>query len=161
MRKMLLITAMLLLCGAWMVAQTGSYPRGGTSSSGTSASHGQMGTSASQEPMGAQTGTGSSAAEKIEGCLSGSSGNYILTDKAGTTYRLEGDSAQLSKHVGQEVRIEGRMASSSAGTSSSTSSSTSASGSEPSVNVARVHKVSSTCTSNTSGTGAMGTKPSK
>jgi hypothetical protein len=155
MRKMFLVTAMLLLCGAWMVAQTSSYPHGGTSSSGNSA--GQMGSSgASGTPghMGAKM-------SKIEGCLSGSAGNFTLTDKAGTTYRLEGDSAQLSKHVGQEVRIEGSTAGSSSAAGTSSSATSSSSGTESSINVSRVHKVSSTCTSNTSGTGTMGTKPSK
>ena len=47
----------------------------------------------------------------IEGCLSGSDGNYSLTDKSGTTYQLTGDTAKLQNHVGHTIQVTGTSAS--------------------------------------------------
>lgn len=59
-----------------------------------------------------------SGTQTIQGCLSGSNGNYTLTDKSGKIYHLAGDTSQLIKHVGHEVEVTGTMkpASSSSGT---------------------------------------------
>jgi hypothetical protein len=43
----------------------------------------------------------------IEGCLDGAIGNYILTDRAGATYRLSGNAEQLKAHVGETIRVTG------------------------------------------------------
>ncbi len=47
------------------------------------------------------------AGAKLRGCLSGSAGNYTLTDNNGTIYHLVGGGAQLSGSVGHEVEISG------------------------------------------------------
>ena len=36
----------------------------------------------------------------VQGCRNGSDGNYILTDKNGSTFHLTGDAGKLSEHVG-------------------------------------------------------------
>jgi hypothetical protein len=62
-----------------------------------------------------QTGSNAAGSETtVQGCLSGSNGNYMLTDKNGTAYQLTGETAKLSAHVGHEVRITGTMGSSTA-----------------------------------------------
>ena len=54
-----------------------------------------------------QTGTAASDQITVEGCLQGTNGDYTLSDKSGTTYQLEGDTSNLSVHVGHEVQITG------------------------------------------------------
>jgi hypothetical protein len=49
----------------------------------------------------------------VEGCLQGANGSFTLTDNTGKTYQLEADAAQLSEHVGHEVRVTGTLAGSS------------------------------------------------
>ncbi len=100
---------MLLLGAAWVVAQ--NYPSQ---------------TSPSQTNPDQTTPTATGAQTTVQGCLSGSSGNYILTDKNGNTYQLTGDTSKLNEHVGHEVQIKGTAssASASAGTTSGTASST-------------------------------------
>jgi hypothetical protein len=62
-----------------------------------------------------QTGSNAAGSETtVQGCLSGSNGTYMLTDKNGTAYQLTGETAKLSAHVGHEVRITGTMGSSTA-----------------------------------------------
>jgi len=73
----------------------------------------------------------------VEGCLQGSNGNYTLTDSAGTTYQLAGDTSKLTEHVGHEVEIKGS-------TSPSSSASAGAS-SQPTLTVDSVKHVSKTC----------------
>jgi hypothetical protein len=46
----------------------------------------------------------------VEGCLAGSTGNYSLTDKFGTTYQLTGETAMLQAHVGHTIQITGTSA---------------------------------------------------
>ena len=46
-------------------------------------------------------------AQVIRGCLSGSSGNYTLTDPNGMQYQVSGDDATLRSMVGHEVEISG------------------------------------------------------
>ena len=66
----------------------------------------------------AQTGTttpqdqdnpraGQAAGAQLRGCLSGSAGNYTLTDYSGTIYHLVGAESQLQGSVGHEVEITG------------------------------------------------------
>jgi hypothetical protein len=43
----------------------------------------------------------------IRGCLSGSPGNYTLTDQNGMQYQIAGDDAPLRSMVGREVEITG------------------------------------------------------
>ena len=59
-----------------------------------------------------------------EGCLSGSDGNYTLTDKNGNSFQLTGDTAKLSEHVGHEVKVTGTASSASTSPSGGTASGT-------------------------------------
>jgi hypothetical protein len=71
----------------------------------------QMSTSSSNSPA---------SGGKVQGCLSGSDGNYMLTqDGTGTMFKLVGGSDMLKKHVGHEVAITGQTASPSASPSDS------------------------------------------
>jgi hypothetical protein len=94
---------------------------------------------------------GSGSETTVQGCLQGSSGNFTLTDKSGTTYQLAGDTSKLTEHVGHEVQIKGMTspsAPSAAGSSSSNpSGSSAAGGSQPNLTVKEVKHVSKTCTS--------------
>lgn len=119
MRQIFLILSIMLLGLTWAVAQdtTGAQP----SRAGQSAS-GQM---------------------TVEGCLSGSNGNFTLTDKNGTTYELTGDTAKLTEHVGHEVKVTG-MSSSGAGAAGGESASA---GSAHSLQVSSVKHISKTCKS--------------
>ena len=81
----------------------------------------------------------------VEGCLSGSSGNFTLTDKNGTSYQLTGDTAKLSEHVGHEVKITG-MSGSSTGADNSAGAASGAASSQ-SLQVSSVKHVSKTCKS--------------
>ena len=88
MRHLLLTIVLLSAC--WVVAQDSTQTSGQTGS------------------------TASGGDTTVQGCLSGSNGNYMLTDKNGTTYQLTGDTAKLSAHIGHEVRITGTAGSSTA-----------------------------------------------
>jgi hypothetical protein len=88
----------------------------------------------------------------VEGCLSGSSGSYTLTDKNGTAYQLTGDTAKLSEHVGHEVKITGTAGSgASPSGSSGAASSAGSAGSQQSLQVSSVKHVSKTCQSGAGG----------
>jgi hypothetical protein len=93
--------------------------------------------------------TSSGANNMVQGCLSGTDGNYMLTDKNGTTYKLTGDSAKLSEHVGHEVQISGTTTGGSTTTSSSGSSSsdTMGAGGSQTIAVTGVKHISKTCQS--------------
>lgn len=62
-----------------------------------------------------QTGSAPQAApggnQTIEGCLSGTPGEYILTTKSGQVYALAGDGSLLGDHIGQDVRLTGAQTS--------------------------------------------------
>jgi opacity protein-like surface antigen len=53
----------------------------------------------------ATTRSSASAPSVIRGCLSGSPGNYTLTDQNGMQYQVAGDDATLRSMVGREVEI--------------------------------------------------------
>jgi Protein of unknown function (DUF5818) len=166
MRKTYLITAILLLSAVWAVAQTSpqSANPGGSSAPQTSPS------SPSQQPATPDTSTTttqttttqstqtSTDSNSIEGCLSGSAGNFTLTDAAGKTYQLAGDTSKLSDHVGHQVRISGSEASGAAagagapnpssGAGSAASGGAGASsgaGAQPTFTVTKVKMISSSC----------------
>ena len=149
MRKMFSLTAALLLSSACMFGQAAA----------------QAGSSDSSK-------ANSNANEvTIEGCLSGSAGNYTLTDSSGMSYQLQGETSKLSDQVGHQVQIKGTKTASASATpsgdtataspdssvsnaSSSTASKPSASASNPSgsasaaiqFNVSSVEKLSDSCT---------------
>jgi len=133
MRNVLLFVSVLLLGVSWAVAQN-------TAGQSSSPSAGQ----ASQTSAGGET--------TVQGCLSGSSGSYTLTDKNGTAYQLTGDTAKLSEHVGHEVKVTGTSNSSASSASSGAAGAgTSSSGSQQSLQVSSVKHVSKTCQSGGSG----------
>jgi hypothetical protein len=55
----------------------------------------QMGRQSSQ--TGHMDNNNSGKTEIVEGCLSGTDGNYKVMDKAGTTYQLQGETSELAK----------------------------------------------------------------
>lgn len=148
MRKTYLITAILLLSAAWAVAQTSpSTPQSTTPDASSTTTQ----TTTTQT-----TQTSNDSSTSIEGCLSGSVGNFTLTDQSGKTYQLAGDTSKLSDHVGHQVRLMGTDNSSSASGSSSPSSSSpssgagatgagSSSGTQPTFTVKNVKMISSSC----------------
>ena len=90
--RYLLLVSVLLLGATWAAAQ--NYP--------------------SQTSPSQTTSTGTGGEKTVQGCLSGSDGNYMLTEKNGKSFRLTGDTAKLSEHVGHEVKITGTVSSASA-----------------------------------------------
>lgn len=118
MRQIFLILSILLLGLTWAIAQdtTGTQ----SSRAGQSAS-GQM---------------------TVAGCLSGSNGNFTLTDKNGTSYQLTGDTAKLTEHVGHEVKVTGMPSSGAGGDSASAGT-----GSAQTLQVSSVKHISKTCKS--------------
>src|ERR1700740_1083084 len=126
MKKLLLISS-LFLCTLYLGAQTYPNQSANPSSSQTSSDH---------QP-------------KVRGCLSGSSGNYTLTDKSGEAYQLTGDTSKLAEHVGHTVEITGTTAPSSSA-SSSTGAGSSASGGTKTLNVSSMKHISETCNTSTS-----------
>jgi hypothetical protein len=80
------------------------------------------------------------AGDVIEGCLGGSSPNYTVTDKAGTTYQLQipqnADASVLAKHIGESVQVKGTLDQPSA---------TPGASSAHSIRVAQIGKGTGTC----------------
>ncbi len=105
MRKTLLLTAVLLLVAAFAVAQQTAPDQTQTTPTQNQSQ---------QNPDVNQTNIGN----EIRGCLSGSEGNFILTDASGKTYKLEGKADMLKDHVGHEIAVIGNLG---AGASASTS----------------------------------------
>src|SRR5262245_9127862 len=130
MRKMYLITTMLLLSAVWVVAQTTpSTPQSTTPGAAQPASPQSASPSStlpSQQPAApdtTQTSQNSNdSSASIEGCLNGSAGSFTLTDQTGKSWQLAGDTSKLSDHVGHQVRISGSEAGKSGGDSSSAAS---------------------------------------
>jgi hypothetical protein len=118
MRKMLLVTVFTLATLAWMAAQqsSGAAERSGgqatsPSSQAPGASQPQPSTPGSAGQAGSQSQTAN--APVTEGCLGGSNPNFTITDKAGTTYKLNippgADASSLTSHVGESVQVMGEV----------------------------------------------------
>lgn len=90
MKKLFLMTSVLVLATFWALAQSGAYQ---------------------QQPEQSQAATGKS----IEGCLSGAADTFVLTDANGKTYELTGDTSGLKENVGHKVRLQGNVGSSGGG----------------------------------------------
>lgn len=139
MRQIFLFLSVLLLGMTWAVAQNTTPSSSSPTSSGqtphTSASAGQT------------SATSSGAEKSVEGCLSGSSGTYTLTDKNGMTYQLTGDTAKLSEHVGHEVRIMGTPSSEGSAAGSETAGGASGNAASQTLQVTSVKHISKTCKS--------------
>jgi hypothetical protein len=113
MRKTLLFTAVMLLGTALMFAQdtnssSSSSQNGANSSSqsGSTASEGQSGTTTTTQQT-TTTTEQTTGKNSVQGCLTGSTGNYTLTNAMGVTYQLQGDDSELSANVNKEVDVIG------------------------------------------------------
>ena len=91
MRQLLLLVSVLLLGLSWAVAQdnTSSSPSSSSTSSAQSADSSAASGQTSRPSAGGQM--------TVEGCLSGSNGNFTLTDKNGMSYQLTGDAAKTER----------------------------------------------------------------
>ena len=127
----LLLLSVLLLSASWAAAQ--NYPSQ-TNPSQTSSSQ------TAPSTAGVQT--------TIQGCLSGSKGNYTLTDKKGNTYELAGDASKLEEHVGHEMRVTGTAASAApSGKAAGSRTEETSNSSQQAFEVSSVKHVSKTCQS--------------
>jgi hypothetical protein len=146
MRKVYLITSILLLSSVWLMAQTTPSSSGSATQQPSSEYPSQTSPAQSTAPDTTQTSTSNST---IEGCLAGSAGNFTLTDTAGKSWQLAGDTSKLTEHVGHQVRITGSEAGGAAGGASGAGAGSSAaggsSGSQPTFTVQKVKMVSSSC----------------
>jgi hypothetical protein len=133
-----LLAASLLLAGSVALAQDAHA--NGSAGDPASQNNNAANTAQYQNP---DTATKSSAhtASVIRGCLSGSAGNYTLTDQNGMQYQVSGDDASLRSMVGREVEISGIESQSSAGAASNVTNG---------VQASEVRAVSSTCKKGTS-----------
>lgn len=86
--RTILFAVFLMLGASWMMAQTSSAPD-------------QEGSSHRTNPQGSE--------EIVTGCLSQTSGDYMLTRKDGMMYKLNSEASKLSDYVGQEVRVTGMV----------------------------------------------------
>jgi hypothetical protein len=115
MKNILVITLFMLASVAWAAAQQpGSAP---DPSSGQATSPSSQAPSASQSQP-SNPGSGQSQAQGqapnapiTEGCLGGKDPHYTITDKAGTTYKLNipptANTSKLASHVGEPVQVLG------------------------------------------------------
>jgi hypothetical protein len=130
MRRILMLSSIALVCASLAFAQ------------GTS-------TQTSDQSSSVSTGTGSST---IQGCLSGSDGDYMLTeDGTGTMYKLTGKDSKLKDHVGHEVAVTGQMSTGGGSAASQQDQGTGASstGGGSVVQVSEVKMISKHCSSGT------------
>jgi hypothetical protein len=129
MRHLLLLS--VLLCASWAIAQNSPSQTNSTQSTPTQAATGDTGSQTT-----------------VQGCLSGSDGNYTLTDKNGNSFQLKGDTAKLSEHVGHEIKITGALnsASASSGGGSNTMGQTGTASQQQTIEVSSMKHVAKTCT---------------
>lgn len=138
MKKIILVLAAFLCCSLWAFAQTDNSAAQPNTAGQTAGAPGSSATS------------GSSSAMTVDGCLSGSAGNYTLKDKAsGTTYTLAGDTSKLAKHIGHEVQVTGTASGSGSSASSASnataSGNTSALGGNMTLNVTSFKHIATSC----------------
>lgn len=120
MRNKLVLVLFMLATLVWAAAQRpGAMPQGsgGQATSPSAqipdASQSQQPAPGSTAPSGVPAGPQDQAANApvTEGCLGGANPNYTITDKAGTTYKLNippgADASSLASHVGEAVAVMG------------------------------------------------------
>jgi len=129
MRKWSLITAILLLSSAWIVAQSGSMQQPAGNAQSNQPTSQQPDASQQKEPVGADHG-----AKSIEGCVTSAAGGFTITDNSGKTYQLAGDTSQLQ--AGQYDKISG---------TEDTSGAAASGGAASTFTVRKVKVVSTTC----------------
>ena len=98
MKRGLWLLAFAMLAGVLAFAQSAASGQSSQSSTAASAQY--------QNPDVA-TKSAATSPGVIRGCLSGSSGNYTLTDQNGMQYQIAGDDATLRSMVGREVEVTG------------------------------------------------------
>jgi hypothetical protein len=130
--RQILFLSVLLLGTTWVMAQNDQAPASPSAQ-----------TTPTQSDA---TPTSSGGNMTVQGCLSGSDGNYMLTDKNGTIYQLTGDTAKLADHVGHEVKITG-AASGDAMSPSGGEAGDTAGASKHTLQVSSMKHVAKTCTS--------------
>lgn len=145
MRKLSLAAAILLLSSAWVLAQRPDT-QNPTNSSPSASQPGQQPDNSQKQSGMSQASTGG---QTVEGCVSGSAGNFTLTDASGTTYQLAGDTSKLSDHVGHQVQVTGDQGGGAGAPSSAASSGAAggAAGGSNTINVTKVKMISSSCPS--------------
>jgi hypothetical protein len=141
MKKILVVSVFMLVTLVWVVAQHGSGGQG-TSASSQAPNAGQQppatsgGANQNAPQTGAQAGGPGQAVHPpvTEGCLGGSNPNFTITDKTGTTYKLNlppnADASALTPHVGESVQVMGDVRQA---------------GSANSIDVSRIGKGAGTC----------------
>lgn len=136
MKRILLLSSILMLSAVWAMAQYGSQP----------STSGQATTDTTTQSSHSSTDAGSTT---LQGCLGGSDGNYSLTDKTGTKYQLSGDTSKMTAHVGHTVQVMGTSGSgaSSSTTSSQTGSMSGSADSGHTFNVTSFKHISGSCDS--------------
>ena len=107
MRKWSLITAIVLLSSAWVVAQSNSTPPTVPDNSQSNQQYPSSGQKPDTSQSSAPPAGTDQNAQTIEGCLAGAAGAFTLTDAAGKTYQLAGDTSKLADHVGHTVQVTG------------------------------------------------------
>ena len=135
MRKWSLITAVLVLSSAWVIAQSSTRP------TAPDYSQSNQPTSTGQQPDAAQEKAPTGAdrtSQSIQGCITKVAGGYSLTDNSGKTYQLAGDTSKLADEVGHYDQVWGTEQGSSAGAAAS-------SGAPATFTVTKVKVVSTTC----------------
>ena len=149
MRKTLISVSILLLCAAFAVAQRPSTTTPSAPATGSQpTAPGEQATPATPAAPGAPAAAmpNTDDINVIEGCLGGSSPNFTVTDKTGTSYKLDippgADASVLSKHIGESVQVQGNVTKSNA---------TSDSGMKSGGNIAvmRIGKGASPCSGST------------
>jgi hypothetical protein len=130
MRKCYLITAVLLLSFAWVVAQTNRTPPPAQDNP----SHQADPTAQEKEPATGEHG----ASRTIEGCISSVAGGFTLTDNSGKTYQLAGDTSKLADQVGHYDQVTGTEEAGAGGAAA-------AAGGPSTFTVRKVKVVSTTC----------------
>jgi len=140
MKRTLLIMLFLLATLAWAAAQQAGSPMGQSGVPATppgsqmpGASQSQPGTPGAAGQNGGPGAEDQANAPVTEGCLGGAAPNFTITDKAGTTYKMNipagANTAVLSQHVGESVQVQGNVNS----------------GSTPSIDARRIGKGNGTC----------------
>jgi hypothetical protein len=129
--KYLQLLAVLLLSVVWATAQTTTTQAPASDPTATTAS-----TQSGMTPT-------SAGADSVQGCLSGADGSYTLTDQTGASYRLTGDTAKLSEHIGHEVKVTGTKSTATATGASDTMGQTG--GAQQAIQVSSVKHVAKTC----------------
>ena len=141
--KTILLIFTLLSCTAWMAAQ--STPPSSGSPDTSSPTTGQAGTGQSAAGAG-QGDLNGGTTTTLRGCLTSSGAGYTLTDAAGMSYQLSGETSELASHVNNEVELKGSVPAAGGPPAASPTAGTAANaGGGQMFSVTKVKKLSSTC----------------